>query len=294
MLYENAGMIKHAVDTFYTMHLFGCPRTVISYNAALKALGQTRNVEDIKSFFLDVPGKFDISIDVYSLNIVTKAFCEVGLLDTAYLVMIEMEKAGIRADVVTYNTLLSAFYKNDWCVIGNGLWNLMLHKGCSPNLATFNLRIQYLVKKRRAWQANSLMGKMQFLGVKPDKVTYNLVIKGFFQAGYSLMAKKVYSALHFKGGKPNRKIYQTMIHWLCVGGEFDEAFTICKGSMEKNWFPSIDTICKLVVGLLKSSKSRNANIIMALVRGRTPPFSKKEMEYLEYVNSQTLEHMVRK
>ncbi|RZC62406.1 hypothetical protein C5167_024204 [Papaver somniferum] len=83
---------------------------------------------------------------------------------------------------------------------------------------------------------------------------------------YSLMAKKVYSALHYKGGKPNRMIYQTMIHYLCEGGEFDEAFRMCKDSMGKNWFPSFVTIGKLLVGLLMSSKSRNANILMALVK----------------------------
>ncbi|XP_026384267.1 pentatricopeptide repeat-containing protein At1g80150, mitochondrial-like [Papaver somniferum] len=111
---------------------------------------------------------------------------------------------------------------------------------------------------------------------------------------YSLMAKKVYSALHYKGGKPNRMIYQTMIHYLCEGGEFDEAFRMCKDSMGKNWFPSFVTIGKLLVGLLMSSKSRNANILMALVRERTPTFSKKEIEHLEYVSSTTLEHMVKK
>ncbi|OVA00441.1 Pentatricopeptide repeat [Macleaya cordata] len=287
MLYGKAGMSKHAVDTFYNMHLFGCPRTVKSFNAALKVLTQTRDLDVIQLFLNEVPQKFGISPDVYSLNIVIKAFCEMGLLDSAYLVMVEMEKVGIRADVVTYTTLLSAFYKNDRCEIGNGLWNLMVRKGCLPNLATFNVRIQYLVNKRRAWQANSLMGMMQYLGIDPDEVTYNLVIKGFCQAGYLEMAKRIYSALHGKGYKPNCKIYQTMIHYLCKGGEFDQAFRMCKDSMGKNWFPSVDSICNLLEGLLKNSKHRNAKVIMMLVRGRTPPFSKKELEAFEYIFSHT-------
>ena len=37
------GVIKHAINTFYDMHLYGCNRTVKSFNAALKVLIQTRD-----------------------------------------------------------------------------------------------------------------------------------------------------------------------------------------------------------------------------------------------------------
>ncbi|KAL6334142.1 hypothetical protein AAG906_004573 [Vitis piasezkii] len=210
MLYGKAGMIKQAVDTFYDMHLFGCQRTVKSFNAALK--------------------------------------------------------------------------NNRW-EVGNGLWNLMVMKGCLPNLATFNVRIQYLVNRRRAWQANSLMGMMEYLGITPDEVTYNLVIKGFCQAGYLEMAKKVYSALHGKGYKPNVKIYQTMIHYLCKGGEFDMAYTMCKDCMNRNWSLNVDTIYKLLEGLKGNGEIDKAKVLLKLARKRVPSFSKNQLGVFESVLS---------
>ncbi|KAJ7962873.1 Pentatricopeptide repeat-containing protein [Quillaja saponaria] len=285
MLYGKAGMTKHALDTFYDMHFYGCRRTVKSFNAALKVLTETRDLETINDFLRKVPEKFAIEVDIFSVNIVIKAFCEMGFLNEAYLVMIEMEKLGIKPDVITYTTLMSALYKNNQGQIGNGLWNLMVLKGCLPNLATFNVRIQFLVNKRRAWDANTLMGIMQGLGISPDEVTYNLVIKGFCQARLLEMAKRVYSALHGRGYKPNVKIYQTMIHYLCKHGDFDLAYTMCKDCMEKNWFPNVDTIQTLLKGLKKKEQFGRAKFILTLAQRRVPPFSETHLGALRSILS---------
>lgn len=195
--------------------------------------------------------------------------------------MVESECKGIQPDAVTYTTLLSAFYKNKRWEIGNGLWNRMVLKGCMPSLATFNVRIQFLINVRRAWDANKLMDLMQRIGVEPDEVTFNLVIKGFCVAGYLDMAKRVYSALHGKGFKPNAKIYQTMIHYLCKSRDFDVAYTMCKDSMRKNWFPDVNTICMLLQGLKGSGRVDKGIVIMTLVRKRVPPFTSQYLASMQ-------------
>ncbi|XP_043712040.1 pentatricopeptide repeat-containing protein At1g80150, mitochondrial-like [Telopea speciosissima] len=286
MLYGKVGMVEHALQTFYTMHLFGCERTVMSFNAALKVLAQTLDLGTIQVFLDEVPRRFCISPDVFSFNIVIKGFCEIGILDSAYLIMVEMEKVGIRPDVVTYTTLISAFYKNGRSEIANGLWNLMVHKGCLPNLATFNARIQYLVNQRRAWKANALMAKMQLLRINPDVVTFNLVIKGFYLAGFPEMARRVYLAFCDNGYKPNRMIYQTLIHYDCMAEEFNLAFRMCKDSMERNWFPNVDTIFKLLEGLQKKAEYRKARIIMMLVQRRKLPYSPDELGIFQSIISE--------
>lgn len=281
MLYGKAGMFKQAVNTFFDMHLYGCRRTVKSFNAALKVLTLSRDLEAIESFFREAPFECGIKLDVYSVNIVIKAVCEMGILDRAHLIMLEMEKFGIRPDVVTYTTLISAFYKSKQWYIGNGLWNLMILNGCLPNLATFNVRIQFLVNKGRSWDANKLVGLMHRVGLNPDEVTYNLLIKGFCRAGFLDMAKRIYSHLHDRGIQPNVKIYQTMIHYLCEANDFDLAYTMSKKSMEKNWFPSIDTILKLLEGLCKTEKIDKARFVISLAKKRTPPFSAQQMKAMQ-------------
>ncbi|GAB4862042.1 hypothetical protein Ancab_037296 [Ancistrocladus abbreviatus] len=275
-----------------TWHLFGCKRTVKSCNAALKVLMQTRDLAAIDLFLKEVPLTFGVQLDLISVNIVIHAFCGMGILDKAYLVMLEMEKAGIEPDVVTYTTLVSACYKNGQWVIANGLWNLMVWKSCYPNVATFNARIQFLVSRALAWEANSLKGLMECMGMQPDEITYNLVIKGFCRAGYLEMAKRVYLGLHGRGYKPNVKIYQTMVHYLSEGGEFDWAYTLCKDCMKKSWFLNVDTVCKLLEGLKESGKFDKARMILMLAERRCPPYPAKILDLFKFILRGYLKSMV--
>ncbi|KAF9689956.1 hypothetical protein SADUNF_Sadunf01G0146000 [Salix dunnii] len=107
-----AGMIKHVTDTFHNMHLHGCKRTVKSFKAALKVFTGTRDLATIETFVNEAPKKFDIEFDIFSVNTIVKALRERGVLDKSYLLMVEMEKSGVTPDVITYTTLISAFYKN--------------------------------------------------------------------------------------------------------------------------------------------------------------------------------------
>ncbi|CAN7123736.1 unnamed protein product [Brassica rapa subsp. narinosa] len=277
MLYGKAGMTKHALDTFFSMDSYGCKRSVKSFNAALKVLTLKPDLHTIQDFLLHAPSKYGVVMDAFSFNIAIKSVCDMGFLDKASLVMKEMEKSGLKPDVVTYTTLISAFYKHDRYVIGNGLWNHMVLKGCKPNLTTFNVRIQFLVNRGRAWDANDLLMLMPKLQMEPDNVTYNMVIKGFFVAGFPEMAERVYTAMHGKGYKPNVKIYQTMIHYLCKAGKFDLGYTMCKDCMRKKWYPNLDTVGVLVDGLVKKGQLDQAKLIMELVHKRVPPFSSKQL-----------------
>lgn len=283
MLYGKAGMIDHAIKTFYDMHLYGCPRTVKSFNAALKVLTQSHDLEAVMTFLRDIPERFSINIDILSVNTVISSFCEMGILEKAYLFMVEMEKLGITPDVFTYTILISAFYKVNRWQIADGLWNLMARKGCMPNIATFNVRIQYMVNMRFAWEANKLLKLMKRIGVTPDEVTYNLVIKGFFLVENLQMAKRVYSAFHGGGFKPNSRIYQTMIHYLSRAGEFDLAYLVCKDSMKNNWFPSSDIIKNILEGLCKDGieeKMGKARYLIILAKKKIPPFPTETLDVM--------------
>ncbi|CAK8535682.1 unnamed protein product [Lathyrus sativus] len=287
-LYGKAGMITHALDTFNQMHSFKCRRTVKSFNAILNVLASSRNFDEVVKFLDEVPSRFNIKLDVYSVNIAVKAFCENEKLQEAYLFMLDCENnKGVKPDVVTYTTLISAFYEVKSWEIGNGLWNRMVLKGCMPNLHTFNVRIQFLVTVRRAWDAKALMGLMQRVGVMPDEVTLVLVIKGFFLAGYPEMAMRVFSTLNRKGYKTSANIYQTMIHYLCKREDFVQAYTMCEDSMRKNWFPNVGTIFMLLEGLKRFGEIDKAKEIVVLAESRKPPFYSS---YLASMQSLLLGH----
>jgi pentatricopeptide repeat protein len=284
-LYGKAGMPGHALRTFQEMGMYGCPRTAKSLNATMKVLLRAQMFDEALWLFEEGPEKYGVELDDISCNTVVKMYCDMGDLRAAYRVMQGMEGAGVLPDVVTYTTLMAAFYKCGRREVGDGLWNLMRLRGCEPTLATYNVRIQFLINRGRGWQANELVRKMYAAGIKPDEITYNLIIKGFFMMGEHEMAKTVFGAMHGRGCKPNSKVYQTMVHYLCERRDFDLAFRFCKDSMEKNWFPSVDTINHLLKGLMAISKDRNAREIMKLVTGRKPSYSDGEMKVFKDILS---------
>jgi pentatricopeptide repeat protein len=285
-LYGKARMPDHSLKTFQEMDMYGCRRTAKSLNATMKVLVQARLFDKVLQLVEEGPKKYGVELDDISYNTVVKMLCDMGELCAAYQAMQEMEKEGLQPDVITYTTLVAAFYKYGQREVGDGLWNLMRLRGCEPTLATYNVRIQFLINRRRGWQANELVRKMYAAGIKPDEITYNLVIKGFFMMGEHEMAKTVFDAMHGRGCKPNQKVYQTMIHYLCEKRNFDLAFRLCKDSMEKNWFPSVDTINRLLKGLMGISKDRNAKEIMKLVTGKKTPYSDDEMGVFRDILSQ--------
>ncbi|XP_062196640.1 pentatricopeptide repeat-containing protein At1g80150, mitochondrial [Phragmites australis] len=277
-LYGKARMPDHALRTFQEMGMYGCRRTAKSLNATMKVLIRARLFDEALQLFQEGPEKCGVELDDISYNTVVNMLCNMGELRAAYRVMQEMEKEGLPPDVITYTTLMAAFYKYGQREVGDGLWNLMRLRGCKPTLASYNVRIQFLINRRRGWQANDLVRRMYAAGIKPDEITYNLVIKGFFMMGEHEMANTVFGAMHGRGCKPNSKVYQTMVHYLCERKDFDLAFRFCKDSMEKNWFPSVDTINQLLKGLMAISKDRNAREIMKLVTGRKSSYSDDEMK----------------
>ncbi|VAI73764.1 unnamed protein product [Triticum turgidum subsp. durum] len=284
-LYGRARMPEHALRTFREMEMYGCERTVKSLNATMKVLMQARLFDEALQLLDEASPTYGVELDDISYNTVVKMACDMGELHAAYRVMQEMEKEGVRPDVITYTTLMAAFYKNGHREVGDGLWNLMRLRGCMPTLTSYNVRIQFLINRRRGWQANDLVRKMYAAGITPDEITYNLVIKGFFVIGEHEMAKTVFGAMHGRGCKPNERIYQTMVHYLCKRREFNLAFRLCKDSMEKNWFPSVDTIHNLLKGLMVIKKDRNAREIMKLVAERKPSFSVDDVKAFQDILS---------
>ncbi|CAA7029813.1 unnamed protein product [Microthlaspi erraticum] len=69
-----------------------------------------------------------------------------------------------------------------------------------------------------------------------------------------------------RGCKPDSECYFTLIYYLCKGGDFETALSVCKESMEKNWVPSFGIMKSLVNGLAKASKVEEAKELIKQVK----------------------------
>ncbi|KZV26111.1 pentatricopeptide repeat-containing protein [Dorcoceras hygrometricum] len=289
MLYGRAGMTKHAVNTFYDMHLYGCKRTVKSFNATLKVLTQSRDLVAIESFLTDVPFRFGIKLDVFSVNIVVKAFCEMGILEKAYLVLVEMGNMGITADVITYTTLIAASYEDNRPEIANGLWNLMLRKGCFPNVATFNVRVQWgkncipnivfyntlihgYCKRGDVKRAYGLLEDLKRKGFLPTEETYGAIIYGFCKQGNFEKVNRILKQMESRGMGVNVQVYNNILDAKYKCGFIREALELARKMIELGCNLDIVTYNSLISNACRDGKIQDAEMLLAetLERGLVP------------------------
>ncbi|KAK8546760.1 hypothetical protein V6N13_093803 [Hibiscus sabdariffa] len=129
-LYGRSGMFEHAYKVFDEMP----KRGLMSFNALMGACVNAKKFDKVDGFFKELPQKLSIEPNLVSYNTVINAFCEMGSLDSARLMLDEMEKKGVQPDVITFNTLLHSFCKNGRVGDGEKIWGKMVEKNVAPDI----------------------------------------------------------------------------------------------------------------------------------------------------------------
>ncbi|KAH7661383.1 HCP-like protein [Dioscorea alata] len=130
-----------------------------------------------------------------------------------------------------------------------------------------NVRIHGLCKLGKAAEAKDLFKQMILNGMKPNWVTNKYMIYGFAKDGGLEESKKLYKEMVSRGCTPDSSCYFTLMHYLCVGGDFNVALEVCKESMKRDWIlPCFKTMKMLVDGLVSKSKVKEAREIIEKVK----------------------------
>ncbi|KAF5728623.1 pentatricopeptide repeat-containing protein [Tripterygium wilfordii] len=80
-----------------------------------------KEFDKVDRLFKDLPKELSIEPDLVSYNTVIKAFSEMGSLESGVSMVQEMEKKGFKADLITFNTLLSGSYRSGRFEEGEGI-----------------------------------------------------------------------------------------------------------------------------------------------------------------------------
>ncbi|XP_043688319.1 pentatricopeptide repeat-containing protein At1g55890, mitochondrial-like [Telopea speciosissima] len=267
-LYGKSGMFDKASQTFDQLPELKCQRTVKSFNALLTACVDTKNFDKAEPLFRELPSSLSIKPDVYSYNIMIRAYCEMGSLDSALAFLDEMEKNGVTPNLVTFNTLLNAFYENNRFSDGERIWVRMENINCVPDIRSFNAKLRGLVLGSETSEVVKLVKELETKGPKPDIHSFNSLIKGHCNDGDLEAAKMIYSELDENDLMPNLSTFQTLVPCLCEKGDFDLALKLCKESLNRRCFLDVGLLQTVVDGLVKESKFDGAKELVELGKER--------------------------
>lgn len=125
-----------------------------------------------------VVGAAGIAMDAHSCTSLIKAYGMKNQLDKALGVVRMMQELGIRADIVTYNTLLNACEKSGAVDQAEQIFQRELKaQRLTPDLFTYSVMMNLYGKRRRLADAAALFEEMVSKGFRPELPAYTTMIK---------------------------------------------------------------------------------------------------------------------
>lgn len=169
--------------------------------------------------------------DSVTYTMLVDAFARVGDAEQAEKIICEMESAG-RSNVVAYNAYLKANRGNGFKA-ALSILDRMKKAGLRPDVVTYNTIIDFLSSEDNGTQiAEGLVRvDMPRNGVRPDLLTFNTLIKGVARnrgnkcdAGAALgAAYRWLRELQSRGLKPDEFTYQSMVSACAAAGDAPRA-----------------------------------------------------------------------
>ncbi|KAI0567163.1 hypothetical protein FGB62_4g32 [Gracilaria domingensis] len=169
--------------------------------------------------------------DSVTYTMLVDSFARIGDATRAEVIISEMEAAG-RSNVVAYNAYLKANRGNGFQAALSILDRMKL-AGLRPDVVTYNTVIDYLSSEENGTQIAEELVRVDMPrnGVKPDLLTFNTLIKGVARnRGNKSDASSALSAaykwlkeLQSRGLKPDEFTYQSMVSACAAAGDAPRA-----------------------------------------------------------------------
>ncbi|KAE8708898.1 hypothetical protein F3Y22_tig00110332pilonHSYRG00499 [Hibiscus syriacus] len=217
----------------------------------------------------DLPPKLSIEPDLVSYNTVIKAFCEMVSLDSARLMLDEMEKKGVKPDVITFNTLLDNFFKNGKLDDGEKMWVKMVEKNVELDIRSYNSKLLGFANAKRMEETIILVEEMRSKGVKLDAFTFTCMIRGFVDEGKLEEAKEWYSQIGKNDCAPDKLTFTILVPFLCEKGDLSFAIELCKEIFCRKKLVDAALLQRVVDDLVKASKIEDAKELVKLAKENT-------------------------
>jgi pentatricopeptide repeat domain-containing protein 1 len=183
--FVEANRMGEAINTFWKMrHYSGCLPTTSTFNTLIKGYGIVGKPEEAQRVF-DMMGAQGSVVrrrpNLTTYNILVKAWCDQRKLEEAWSIMVKMRASGVDPDIVTYNTIASAYANNDETWRAEELV-VEIQTRMRTSERTWGIIIGGYCREGRLAEAFRCVRQMKDAGVLPNVVIFNTLLKGFLDA----------------------------------------------------------------------------------------------------------------
>ncbi|KAI3711482.1 hypothetical protein L2E82_41596 [Cichorium intybus] len=252
--YGLAGRPKDALRIFLRIEDFGVMKSVRSLNTLLNVLIQNRKYALVHALFKNSQNKFNITPNVFTCNILLKAFCKNGDIEGALKVLDEMPAMGMVPNVVTYTTVLGAYVSRGDMANAKTMFDQILDRGWIPDATTYTILMDGFCKQGRLVDAVRVMDEMEDNKVEPNDVTYGVMIEAFCKNNKTGEALNLLDDMFEKKYVPTSALCCRLIDVLCEDGKVEDACHLWKKLLRKNCTPDNAISSTLIHWLCKKGK----------------------------------------
>lgn len=246
-LYAQTKQFRNATDTFCRMKEYGFLPTIESCNLYMSSLLSFNRAGIVLSFYKEIR-RSKIMVNVFTLNMMINAFCQLGKLENAIQMFDEMQDMGINPNVSSYNTLISAYISKGLLTTGIKLKSTMEKNGIAPDVITYNTIIHGFCKEGKLSEGYKMFNEMKSMNLAPNTVTYNVMISGYCQSGKTEKGTQIFEEMLRNGIKADILTYNALLLGLCNEGKTRKAAYLVQELDKKKLVPNSSTFAALIRG----------------------------------------------
>ncbi|KDP45579.1 hypothetical protein JCGZ_17186 [Jatropha curcas] len=175
---------EKAHELFDAMIAEGCVVSRESYTALLSAYGRSGLLDEAFSLLEEMKNNPDCRPDVHTYSILIKSCLQVFAFDKAQELLSDMAPLGVRANTITYNTLIDAYGKAKmFAEMEATLVKMLSEQNCEPDVWTMNSTLRAFGGSGQIEMMETCYEKFQSAGIEPNIKTFNILLDSYGKAG---------------------------------------------------------------------------------------------------------------
>ncbi|XP_062198931.1 pentatricopeptide repeat-containing protein At5g25630-like isoform X2 [Phragmites australis] len=298
--FVEAKRMSEAINTFWKMKHFGCHPTTSTFNTLIKGYGIVGKPEESQRIFDMMGVEVSVRPNLTTYNILVKAWCDQRNLEEAWTVMGKMRACGVEPDIITYNTIASAYANNSetwraeeliveiqtrvrtsertWGIIIGGYCRegrleeafrcvrQMKGAGVLPNVVIFNTLLKGFLDSNDMAAVDNILGLMEQFGIKPDIVTYSHQLNAFSSLGHMAKCMKVFDKMIEAGIEPDPQVYSILAKGYVRAQQPEKAEELLLQMSQLGIRPNVVTFTTVISGWCSVADMENAMRVYVRMR----------------------------
>ncbi|KAG6427404.1 hypothetical protein SASPL_111648 [Salvia splendens] len=242
------------------------------YTTLMKGYMKAGRVADVVRMLEAMSHQKDSSShpDHVTYTTVISTFVKAGAMDRARLVLVEMARIGVPANLITYNILLKGYCHRLQIDKAEDLMREMMEEAeIQPDVISYNTLIDGCILVDDCAGALSYFNEMRRRGIAPTKVSYTTLMKAFASSGQPKLASKVFEEML---KDPRVKIdlvaWNMLVEGYCKLGLIEEAKSVMEKMKEEGMLPNVATYGSLANGIALARKPGEALLVWNEIKER--------------------------